>query len=464
MQVYNSQSRRKEEFVPKHPGKVDMYVCGITSYDYCHVGHARSAIVFDVLSRYFRHKGMDVRFVRNFTDVDDKIINRANQEGISSQEVAEKYIAAFHEDMDRLAVLRPEVEPKATENIQGMIELCEDLIAKGKAYSTPSGDVYFKVRAFDGYGKLSGRSLDEMQAGARIAPGEEKEDPMDFALWKAAKPGEPYWESPWGNGRPGWHIECSVMSARYLELPLDIHGGGQDLIFPHHENEIAQSECATGSQLANYWMRNGYINIDNKKMSKSAGNFFTTRDVAEKYGYEPIRYLMIQAHYRTPINYSLELIDACKSSLERLYNCRDLIDRTIPVAKTGELSQEAKDIFETRKKQFVEAMDDDLNTADALASVFELVRDINIMVKNENTTVGDLKEAAKIFDELTNVLGIVYNRGKDEIPKEITELVEERKMARKNKDFALADKLRDKISEMGYILEETRQGTIIKKK
>ena len=291
MQVYNSQSRRKEEFVPKHPGKVDMYVCGITSYDYCHVGHARSAIVFDVLSRYFRHKGMDVRFVRNFTDVDDKIINRANKDGVPSEEIAERYIAAFHEDMDRLNVVRADHEPRATEYIQQMQDLCSELIAQGKAYAVPSGDVYFRVRAYPPYGKLSGRSLDELLSGARVAPGEEKEDPLDFALWKAAKPGEPSWESPWGQGRPGWHIECSAMSESYL--PLDIHGGGQDLVFPHHENEIAQTEAVCHCHLARYWVHNGFVQVNAEKMSKSLGNFKTIRDILESYLPETLRFFLL---------------------------------------------------------------------------------------------------------------------------------------------------------------------------
>jgi len=343
-----------------------------------------------------------------------------------------------------------------------IIDIIKVLIEKEYAYEV-NGDVYFRTNKFEEYGKLSKMPLDDLQAGARIDVSDIKEGAMDFALWKTAKPGEPFWESPWGNGRPGWHIECSAMSRHYIGNTIDIHCGGQDLIFPHHENEIAQSECATGLPLANYWMHNGYINIDNKKMSKSSGNFFTTRDVAEKYGYEPIRYLMIQAHYRTPINYSLELIEACKTSLERLYNCRETLERALPNAPQGEISETAKTIFKTRKNQFIEAMDDDLNTADALASVFELVREINTMMTDANTCAEQLKEAIKLFDELTNVLGIVYNRGKDEIPEEVLNLVEERKNARKNKDFALADTLRDKISELGYTIEETRQGTNIKK-
>ncbi len=479
MQVYNSQSRRKEEFVPKHPGKVDMYVCGITSYDYCHVGHARSAIVFDVLSRYFRHKGMDVRFVRNFTDVDDKIINRANQEGISSQEVAEKYIAAFHEDMDRLAVLRPEVEPKATENIQGMIELCEDLIAKGKAYSTPSGDVYFKVRAFDGYGKLSGRSLDEMQAGARIAPGEEKEDPMDFALWKAAKPGEPYWESPWGNGRPGWHIECSVMSARYLELPLDIHGGGQDLIFPHHENEIAQTEASCSCQFVRYWMHNGFVQVDSEKMSKSLGNFKTIRDILESYLPEVLRYFLISRQYRSPIDFTFTSMDDAEKNLKRLYQCILAVNEEKTRAKrsANKLPEELLNEFNQHISAFYAAMEDDLNTAAALGHVFGVVRLIykvledktlrlsantpELLDKFEQERANWVKilgvfgqDPAQFFAELKQIQ--VKRKGLD--VNKIEGLLQERKEARQNKDFAASDAIRDELLAMGIEVRDTPAG------
>ena len=479
MQVYNSQSRRKEEFVPKHPGKVDMYVCGITSYDYCHVGHARSAIVFDVLSRYFRYKGMDVRFVRNFTDVDDKIINRANQEGLTSQEVAEKYIAAFHEDMDRLAVLRPEVEPKATENIQGMIELCEDLIAKGKAYPTPSGDVYFKVRAFDGYGKLSGRSLDEMQAGARIAPGEEKEDPMDFALWKAAKPGEPYWESPWGNGRPGWHIECSVMSARYLELPLDIHGGGQDLIFPHHENEIAQTEASCSCQFVRYWMHNGFVQVDSEKMSKSLGNFKTIRDILESYLPEVLRYFLISRQYRSPIDFTFTSMDDAEKNLKRFYQCVLAVNEEKARTKRSgnKLPEELLNEFNQHIAAFYEGMEDDLNTAAALGHVFGVIRLIykvledktlrlsantpELLEKFEQEKANWVKilgvfgqNPAKFFAELKEIQ--IKRKGLD--VNKIETLLQERKEARQNKDFAASDAIRDKLLAMGIEVRDTPAG------
>ncbi len=462
MRVYNTLTRQKEELKTMNEGKVSIYACGPTVYNFIHIGNARPICVFDVLRRYLEYRGYAVTYVQNFTDVDDKIIRRANEEGVSPTEISEKYIVEYKKDAEGLNVRPADIHPKVTENMDIIIDIIKILVEKGYAYEV-NGDVYFRTNKFDEYGKLSKMPIEDLQAGARIDVNDIKEGPMDFAVWKSAKPGEPYWESPWGKGRPGWHIECSAMSRHYIGDTIDIHCGGQDLIFPHHENEIAQSECATGSILANYWMHNGYINIDNKKMSKSAGNFFTTRDVAEKFGYEPIRYLMIQAHYRTPINYSFELLEACKSSLERLYNCKEAIERTIPQAKQGNISDEAKEIFKTRTNQFIEAMDDDLNTADALASIFELVREINTMLIDENTTAGELKEASRVFDELTGVLGLIYNREKDELPQEILKLAEERKEARKNKDFALADKLRDKITEQGYIIEETRQGTIIKK-
>ena len=314
MQLYNTLTRRKEEFTPAKPGTVGLYACGITAYDFCHIGHARSAVVFDVLVRYLEHIGNTVVFVRNFTDVDDKIINRANKEGVPSEQIAERFIAAFHEDMDRLGVRRASVEPKATEYIGEMIALCETLIAKGKAYPTPSGDVYFRVRSFDGYGKLSGRSVDDLRAGARIAPGEEKEDPLDFALWKGAKPGEPFWDSPWGKGRPGWHIECSAMSEKTLPLPLDIHGGGQDLIFPHHENEIAHTEAATGKELSHFWVHNGFVQIDSEKMSKSLNNFKTIRDILEQYPPEVLRLFLLGRQYRSPVDFTAEAMDEAEKN------------------------------------------------------------------------------------------------------------------------------------------------------
>ncbi|MBP0977281.1 MAG: cysteine--tRNA ligase, partial [Oscillospiraceae bacterium] len=388
----------------------------------------------------------------------------ANEEGVESLEISEKYIAEYKKDAHGLNVMDADVHPKVTESMDIIIDIVKTLVDKGFAYES-NGDVYFRTSKFPEYGKLSKMPIDDLKAGARIDVSEHKEDPLDFAVWKAAKPGEPYWDSPWGKGRPGWHIECSAMSRFHIGNTLDIHCGGQDLIFPHHENEIAQSEAATGSPLANYWMHNGYINVDNQKMSKSLGNFFTAREVAEKYGYEVVRYMMVQAHYRSPINYCVELLESCKASLERLYNCRNTLDSAIAVAKSGEVSAEAKAVFDKRREQFITAMDDDLNTADAITAVFELVRDLNTMSADSSTSKEQLEAGAAVFDELTGVLGLLYNRNKEEeIPAEILELAEQRKNARKEKNFALADELRDKIASLGYIIEETRQGTKIRKK
>lgn len=464
MKVYNTLTRQKEELKPIREGQVSIYACGPTVYNFIHIGNARPICVFDVLRRFLEYTGYKVKYVQNFTDVDDKIIKRSNEEGIPSIEVSEKYIREFKKDAQGLNVREADIHPKVTENMDIIIDIIKTLVDKGYAYEV-QGDVYFRSKKFNDYGKLSHMPLEDLQAGARIEVNSIKEDAMDFAVWKAAKPGEPFWESPWGNGRPGWHIECSAMSRHYIGDTIDIHGGGQDLIFPHHENEIAQSEAATGKPLANYWMHNGYINIDNKKMSKSAGNFFTTRDVAEKYGYEPIRYLMIQAHYRTPINYSLELIEACKASLERLYNCRDSLDRAIESAPSGAVTAEAQQIFDNRKQQFIDALNDDLNTADGITALFELTRELNTMMLDKAASKEQLSAGAKVFDELTGVLGILYNRNKEEaLPQEILDLAEQRKQARKDKNFALADELRDKIADLGYAIEETRQGTKIYRK
>lgn len=464
MKIYNTLTRQKEEFKPINEGKVGIYVCGPTVYNYIHIGNARPICVFDVLRRFLKYIGYEVKFVQNFTDVDDKIIKRANEEGTEASVISEKYIEEYLVDLRGLNSLEADISPKVTDSMDIIIDLIKILVDKGYAYEA-SGDVYFRTRKFKGYGKLIKQSIDDLMSGARIDVNDIKEDPLDFALWKAAKPDEPFWESPWGNGRPGWHIECSAMSKHYIGETIDIHGGGVDLIFPHHENEIAQSEAATGEPLAHYWMHNGHINIDNKKMSKSAGNFFTTRDVAEKYGYEAIRYLMIQAHYRSPINYSIELLEACKASLERLYNCRNSIDRAIDTASDGDISDKVKDFLENRKNQFVDALSDDLNTADGLSAIFELVREINSLVAGGNASKNELKACADVFDELTGVLGICYNRNKEEaIPEEIKKLAAERQEARKAKDFAKADALREKISELGYIIEETRQGTTLKRK
>lgn len=464
MKIYNTLTRQKEEFKPINEGKVGIYVCGPTVYNYIHIGNARPICVFDVLRRFLKYIGYEVKFVQNFTDVDDKIIKRANEECVQAIDISEKYIKEFLTDLRGLNAMEADISPKVTESMDIIIDLIKTLVDKGYAYQA-GGDVYFRTRKFKSYGKLIKQSIDDLMSGARIDVNDIKEDPLDFALWKAAKEGEPFWESPWGKGRPGWHIECSAMSKHYIGETIDIHGGGVDLIFPHHENEIAQSEAATGEPLAHYWMHNGHINIDNKKMSKSAGNFFTTRDVAEKYGYEAIRYLMIQAHYRSPINYSIDLLEACKASLERLYNCRNSIDRAIGTAADGDISDEVKGFLDKRKTQFIEALSDDLNTADGISAIFELVREINSLISAGNASKSELKACADLFDELTGVLGICYNRKTHEaIPEEIRKLADERQEARKAKDFARADALRDKISELGYIIEETRQGTTIKRK
>lgn len=464
MQIYNTMTRKKEELVPQVAGEVKIYACGPTVYNYIHIGNARPICAFDVLRRYLKYRGYKVTYVQNFTDVDDKIIKKANEEGVTAHEISEKYIAEYKKDAHGLNVMDADIHPKVTESMDIIIDIVKVLVEKGYAYES-NGDVYFRTSKFKDYGKLSKMPIDELRAGARVDISEHKEDPLDFAVWKAAKPGEPYWESPWGKGRPGWHIECSAMSRHYIGSTLDIHCGGQDLIFPHHENEIAQSECATGCTLANYWMHNGYINVDNVKMSKSLGNFFTTREVAEKYGYEVIRYMMVQAHYRSPINYCLDLLNSCKASLERLYNCRETLDRAIANAGSGAVSSEATEIFEKRKGEFIKAMDDDLNTADAITAIFELARELNKMSADNTVSKEQLEAGAKLFDELTDVLGILYNRDKkDEIPQNILELAEQRKQARKDKNFALADELRNRIAELGYVIEETRQGTKITKK
>ena len=457
MKIYNTLTRRKEEFKPITEGEVKIYACGPTVYNYIHIGNARPICVFDVLRRYFEYRGYKVTFVQNFTDIDDKIIKRANEENSTFTQVSEKYIEEFWKDANGLNFRPATVHPKATENIDKIIEIVQGLIDNGHAYEV-DGDVYFSPKTFDEYGKLSHQPLEELEAGARIMVGDIKKDPMDFALWKSAKPGEPYWDSPWGKGRPGWHIECSAMVCRYLGESIDIHCGGQDLIFPHHENEIAQSECFTGKPFANYWMHNGYINVDNVKMSKSLGNFFTVRDVAEKYGYEPIRYLMISSSYRSPINYSVDIIEQCKASLSRLYNCRDSLDFEIKNARNGELSADIKEQLDKRTAQFIEAMDDDLNTADGIAAVFELVRDINTLVIGKGGSKETAEYATKVFDELTGVLGLVYNRNTETLDSDIDAMIEARTKARKEKNWAEADRIRDELKAMGVVLEDTAQG------
>ena len=459
MQIYDTMSRAKQELTPGEDGVIKIYACGPTVYNYIHIGNARPICVFDVLRRYLAYRGYKVKFVQNFTDIDDKLIKKANEEGTTVPEVAERYIAEYWKDADGLNVKHADVHPRATENIDQILNIINTLVANGHAYATDEGDVYFRTSSFSEYGKLSHQSTEDLEAGARISVGEHKEDPMDFALWKAAKPGEPFWQSPYGNGRPGWHIECSAMSRRYLGDTLDIHCGGQDLIFPHHENEIAQSECCTGKTFSRFWMHNGYINVDDRKMSKSLGNFFTVREIAEKFGYEPIRYLMISAHYRRPINYSTDVIEQCRSSLERLYTCRDNLD--FAIANENGTDESLRAQCDVRVEQFIKAMDDDLNTADGLAALFDLTRDIN---SAQNQSRSSLEYAAEKFDELAGVLGLVYNRKADEIPDEIKELAEQRQAARKARNFAAADALRDKIAELGWLLEDTKDGPKLSKK
>ena len=453
MKIFNTLTREKQEFIPIDENEVKIYACGPTVYNFIHIGNARPLCVFDVLRRYLEWRGINVKFVQNFTDIDDKLIKKANEEGITVPEVAERYIKEFRTDSDGLNVKPATVHPRATENIDEIISIIKTLIEKGFAYES-GGDVYYRAKKFKEYGKLSHQPLEDLESGARIAIGEIKEDPMDFCLWKGAKPGEPFWASPWGDGRPGWHIECSAMSCRYLGKTIDIHCGGQDLVFPHHENEIAQSEAANGQEFARFWMHNGFINVDNRKMSKSLGNFFTVRDVAEKFGYEPIRYLMISSHYRSPINYSIDIIEQGKSALERLYNCRDRIDFALSHADEG---GETPEFLEIRKNEFITAMEDDLNTADALAAVFTLAKDINMAI-DAGAKKESLKSMAELFDELTGVLGFLYNRKNDSIDAEIEELIAKRTQARKEKNFKEADAIRDKLKEMGIILEDTPQG------
>lgn len=461
MEIYNTLTRQKEEFVPITAGEVKIYACGPTVYNYIHIGNARPICVFDVLRRYLEYRGMKVTYVQNFTDIDDKIIRKANEEESDYLTVSQRYIEEYKTDAKGLNVRPATIHPLATENIDEIIGMVSDLIEKGYAYATDNGDVYFRTLKDKNYGKLSHQPLDDLKKGARIATGEIKEDAMDFALWKGAKPGEPSWISPWGQGRPGWHIECSAMARRYLGNSIDIHCGGQDLIFPHHENEVAQSECCNGAPLANYWMHNGYINVDNRKMSKSLNNFFTVRDVAEKYGYEPIRYLMVSSHYRTPINYSVEVIEQCKAALERLYNCRDNLQFLMENASSGEKEGERqiKRKLDEHQDHFIEAMEDDLNTADAISALFDLARDIN---SNLNAAAAPSKElcsfALNLFNELAGVLGLLYAAKENTLDEEIEKLIAERTEARKNKDWATADRIRDELKARHVVLEDTPQG------
>ena len=460
MKIFNTLTRRKEELKTLVPNELKVYACGPTVYNFIHIGNARPLCVFDTFRRYMEYRGYKVNFVQNFTDIDDKIIRRANEEGTDYKTVSEKYIEEFWVDAKGMNVREATVHPKATENIDEIINIVSTLIEKGYAYAVDNGDVYFSPKQFNEYGKLSHQPLEDLEAGARINVEEVKHEPMDFALWKSAKPGEPYWESPWGHGRPGWHIECSAMVRRYLGETIDIHCGGQDLIFPHHENEIAQSECCNGVSFANYWIHNGFISVDNVKMSKSLGNFFTVRDVANEYGYEPIRYFLISSHYRSPINYSVDIIEQCKASLVRLYNCRESLDFAMKNATdvTVANADEIKAKLLSRKDQFITAMDDDLNTADAITAIFELVKDVNTTVITDapNKELVDL--ATTLFDELTGVLGLVYNRKTESLDDEIEKMIEARTQARKDRNWAEADRIRDELKAQGIVLEDTPQG------
>lgn len=458
MKIFNTMTRRKEEFVPLDKNEVKIYACGPTVYNYIHIGNARPLCVFDVLRRYLEYRGYNVRFVQNFTDVDDKIIKRANEEGLTFEEVSKKYIKEFWTDAHGLNFKDATVHPKATENIDEIINIIKTLEEKGFAYAV-DGDVYYRTLKFKDYGKLSHQPIEDLQSGARIAIGEKKENPLDFALWKAAKEGEPYWDSPWGKGRPGWHIECSAMNKRYLGDSIDIHCGGKDLVFPHHENEIAQSEAANDVPFAKYWMHNGYINVDNVKMSKSLGNFKTVREIANVYGYEVIRYFLISSHYRSPINYSIDIIEQCQSALDRLYTCRESLDFAIKNAKSAIAdNEEILKLIASSKDEFIKAMDDDLNTADGIAAVFNLVSTINTEIINKEVSLNVCKKAAEMFDELTGVLGLLYNRKSNDIDDDIEKLIEQRQTARANKDWATADKIRDELKAKGIILKDTPQG------
>ncbi len=471
MKLYNTLTRQKEEFVPIEPGKVRMYVCGPTVYNFIHIGNARPMIVFDTVRRYMEYKGFEVNYVSNFTDVDDKIINKANEEGVSADVITKRYIAECVKDMQGMNVKEATTHPKATEEISGMIEMISTLIDKGYAYATQDGTVYFRTRKFADYGKLSHKNLDDLESGHRkekeaikVTGEDTKEDPLDFVLWKPKKEGEIFWESPWCEGRPGWHIECSVMSKKYLGDSIDIHAGGEDLIFPHHENEIAQSEAANGCTFSKYWLHNAFLNIDNRKMSKSLGNFFTVREISEKYDLQVLRFFMLSAHYRSPLNFSAELMEAAKNGLDRIITAVDNLDHLLENA--GETSSKDESSISTDIKSYVnkfeEAMDDDFNTADAIAAVFELVKYANSNITSDNSKTV-IKEVNDTIVKLCDVCGIIARPAKEMLAEDIEKLIEERQAARKAKDFARADAIRDELLAKGIILEDTREGVKWKK-
>ena len=462
MKLYNTLSKQKEEFTPLEEGKVKMYVCGPTVYNFIHIGNARPMIVFDTVRRYFEYKGYDVNYVSNFTDVDDKIIKKANEEGVSSDEISKRYIAECKKDMDGMNIEPATKNPLATEEISGMIEMIQTLIDKGYAYEK-NGTVYYSTRKFKDYGKLSHKNLDDLRSGERsllVSGEDEKEDPLDFVLWKPKKEGEPFWKAPWSEGRPGWHIECSEMSKKYLGEQIDIHAGGEDLVFPHHENEIAQSEAANGKEFAKYWMHNAFLNIDNRKMSKSLGNFRTVREISEQYDLQVLRFFMLSAHYRSPLNFSADLIEASKNGLERIVNAADNLKFLMKNAADEKMTEEENKLF-TQTDAFVadfeRAMEDDFNTADAIAAVFDLVKFANSNTDSESSA----EYLGKLFDllvKLTDVLGLLVDKKEDILDEDIEKLIEERQAARKAKDFARADAIRDELLEKGIVLKDTREG------
>lgn len=461
MKFYNTLTKSKEEFTPLDPSCVKIYACGPTVYNFFHIGNARCFVIFDMLRRYLEYRGYNVKFVQNFTDIDDKMIKRANEEGTTVKEVADKYIAEYFKDAGGLGVTPATVHPRATENIKEIIDIVSTLVEKGHAYES-GGDVYFRTKTFKEYGKLSHMPIDELEAGARIEVGEQKEDALDFTLWKAAKPGEPSWDSPWGKGRPGWHIECSAMVLKYLGESIDFHCGGQDLSFPHHENEIAQSECATEKQFAARWMHNGYINVDNKKMSKSANNFFTVREISEKYGYMPIRFFILSSHYRSPINFSADIIEQSKTALERIFNCLDSTEFYLENAKSGVCDDAVRERTDARKAEFIAKMDDDLNTADAISVIFDLVRDINSYVNEDKASAESVRYAYDLLVELTNLMGFKRDTLDSALEDEIKEKIELRLKAKKEKNYAEADRIRAELLERGIVLEDTPGGTKFK--
>ncbi len=462
MQFYNTLSGKKDEFVPIEAGKVRMYACGPTVYNFFHVGNARCFVVFDMLRRYLEYRGYEVKFVQNFTDIDDKVIRKANEEGVTYDEIARRYINEYFTDARGLGVRAATVHPLATDNIDMIIDIVKTLVDKGYAYPVDNGDVYFRTRVYKDYGKLSGMLIEDLESGARIDVSDIKEDPLDFALWKGAKPGEPAWQSPWGMGRPGWHIECSAMVMRFLGESIDIHCGGQDLIFPHHENEIAQSQCCTGKPFCNYWLHNGYINVDNHKMSKSLNNFFTVREIAEKYGYLPIRHFILSSHYRSPINFSKDIIEQSKSALERIFNCSDSLDFFLQNAQSEAVREDEAELvakFNSARDKMIEAMDDDFNTGGGIAAIYDLVRDIN-MALSAKASKGAMQVARTVLSELCELFGFVEEKKEDDaLIREIEDAIERRRIAKAEKNYGEADRIRAELLEKGVVLRDTAQGT-----